>query len=103
MRFRGTNDTRLSSGMRALFWARDPQVGSCLVSSGQVDTADSPLPEKTVLGRAIAKPISLHEGSPHMRAIRTDIQHIADTAATVQIRGQSGVGKDHVARPIHPA
>src|SRR5438105_8674671 len=103
MRFRGTDDTRLSSGMRALFWARDPPVGRCLVSSGQVDTADSPLPEKTVRGRSIAEPISLLEGSPHMRAIRTVIENIADTDTTVLIRGESGVGKDLVARAIHTA
>src|SRR5438105_14617659 len=103
MRFRGTDDTRLSSGMRALFWARDPPVGRCLVSSGQVDTADSPLPEKTVRGRSIAEPISLLEGSPHMRAIGTVIESIADTDATVLIRGESGVGKDLVARAIHAA
>ena len=89
--------------MRALFWARDPPVGRCLVSSGQVDTADSPLPEKTVRGRSIAEPISLLEGSPHMRAIRTVIENIADTDTTVLIRGESGVGKDLVARAIHAA
>src|SRR5438046_3668157 len=103
MRFRGTDDTRLSSGMRALFWARDPPVGRCLVSSGQVDTADSPRPEETVLGRSIAKRISLLKGSPHMREIRTVIENIADTDATVLIRGESGVGKDLVARAIHAA
>jgi two-component system response regulator AtoC len=38
-----------------------------------------------------------------MRAIRTVIENIADTDATVLIRGESGVGKDLVARAIHDA
>lgn len=36
-----------------------------------------------------------------MQAIRTMIENIADTDATVLIRGESGVGKDLVARAIH--
>src|SRR5438477_7873028 len=43
------------------------------------------------------------DGSAQMRAIRTVIENIADTAATVLIRGESGVGKDLVARAIHAA
>jgi two-component system response regulator AtoC len=42
-------------------------------------------------------------GSPQMRAIRTVIENIADTDVTVFIRGESGVGKDLVARAIHAA
>src|SRR5256712_489952 len=38
-----------------------------------------------------------------MRAIRTVIENIADTDATVLILGESGVGKDLVARAIHTA
>ena len=44
---------------------------------------------------------SLSDGSSQMRAIRTIIDSIADTDATVLIRGESGVGKDLVARAIH--
>src|SRR5262249_28176516 len=36
-----------------------------------------------------------------MRAILTIIDHVADTDATVLIRGESGVGKDLVARAVH--
>jgi transcriptional regulator with PAS, ATPase and Fis domain len=43
------------------------------------------------------------DGSPQMRAIRTVIENIADTGATVLIRGESGVGKDLVARALHAA
>src|SRR5499433_3671158 len=38
-----------------------------------------------------------------MRAIRDVIENIADTDATVLIRGESGVGKDLVARAVHAA
>jgi two-component system, NtrC family, response regulator AtoC len=43
----------------------------------------------------------LSDGSAQMRAIRTIIENVADTDATVLIRGESGVGKDLVARAIH--
>jgi two-component system, NtrC family, response regulator AtoC len=43
----------------------------------------------------------LSAGSSQMRAIGTMIESIADTDATVLIRGESGVGKDLVARAIH--
>src|SRR5215475_8853340 len=36
-----------------------------------------------------------------MRAIQSIIESVADTDATVLIRGESGVGKDLVARAIH--
>jgi two-component system response regulator AtoC len=47
--------------------------------------------------------LPLFDGSPRMRAIETVIQNIADTDATVLVRGESGVGKDLVARAIHAA
>ena len=43
----------------------------------------------------------LSDGSSQMRAIGTIIENVADTDATVLIRGESGVGKDLVARAIH--
>jgi two-component system response regulator AtoC len=43
----------------------------------------------------------LVDGSPKMQAIRVIIENIADTDAMVLIRGESGVGKDLVARTIH--
>jgi DNA-binding NtrC family response regulator len=39
--------------------------------------------------------------SPRMRAIARIIRAVADTDATVLIRGERGVGKDYVARSIH--
>jgi len=44
---------------------------------------------------------SFLDGSPQMRAIRTVIENVADTDATILILGESGVGKDLVARAIH--
>src|SRR3989442_445837 len=66
------------------------------VSSDQVDPADGPLAANDTR-------VPLLDGSPQMRAIRTVIENIADTDATVLIRGESGVGKDLVARAIHAA
>src|SRR5712692_5249759 len=45
----------------------------------------------------------LLDGSLKMRAILTIIENIADTDAAVLIRGETGVGKDLVARAIHAA
>ena len=45
----------------------------------------------------------LLDGSPQMRAIAIVIENIADTDATVLIHGESGVGKDLVARAVHGA
>src|SRR5438128_2815462 len=45
----------------------------------------------------------LLDGSAGMRAIRAMVETIADTDATVVLRGESGVGKDLVARAIHAA
>ena len=39
--------------------------------------------------------------SSQMRAIARIIEEVADTDATMVIRGECGVGKDHVARTIH--
>ena len=44
---------------------------------------------------------AIFDGSPQMRAIGALVDHIADTDATVLVRGESGVGKDVVARVIH--
>jgi two-component system response regulator AtoC len=43
------------------------------------------------------------DGSPQMRAIGKLIENIADTDTTVLIRGESGVGKDRIARAVHAA
>src|SRR5207237_2993127 len=45
----------------------------------------------------------LFEGSARMRALLHDIRQVADTNATVLVQGESGVGKEIVAKAIHSA
>ena len=54
----------------------------------------------------VAEPVPMPEpplfdGHPRMRAIRSIIESISDTDTTVLIRGESGVGKDLIARAVH--
>jgi two-component system response regulator AtoC len=70
------------------------------VSAGYLDVAEQPLVQEGA--RDIARP-PLFDGHPRMRAIRSIIDSVADTDATVLIRGESGVGKDLVARALHAA
>jgi two-component system response regulator AtoC len=73
------------------------------VSTDQVDVvADRPVP-RAVRERQPTDHVPLLDGSPPMRAILTIVENIADTDATVLIRGESGVGKDLVARALHAA
>jgi len=53
--------------------------------------------------RRVVNDAPLLEGSPAMDAVRTLIADVADTDAAVLIRGETGVGKDLVARAIHAA
>ena len=70
----------------------------------QVDSADRPLAPQDVRERSLTDHHHpLLDGSPPMRAIRTLIEQIADTDATVLIRGETGVGKDLIARAVHAA
>src|SRR5437762_3286732 len=69
----------------------------------RVDVADRPLAPMDGCERNLTDYALLLDGSPPMRAIRTVVENIADTDATVLIRGESGVGKDLVARAIHAA
>src|SRR5438093_446433 len=69
----------------------------------QIASPDRLLAPPVVQERYLNDHAPLLEGSPQMRAVRTVIENIADTDATVLIRGESGVGKDLVARAIHAA
>jgi two-component system response regulator AtoC len=51
--------------------------------------------------RGFVDHVPLFNGHPRMREIRSIIDSIADTDTTVLIRGESGVGKDLIARAIH--
>ncbi len=72
------------------------------MSTDQVDVADTPAP-RAVRERQLTDHVPLLDGSPPMRAIQTIVENVADTDATVLIRGESGVGKDLVARALHAA
>ena len=72
------------------------------MSTDQVDVADTPAP-RAVRERQLTDHVPLLDGSPPMRAIQTIVENIADTDATVLIRGESGVGKDLVPRALHAA
>ena len=59
---------------------------------------------QTICGaRYSAEYAPLLDGSASMRAVRAMVESIADTDAAVLLRGESGVGKDLVARAIHAA
>src|SRR5947208_1739730 len=96
-------------GTQARSWKSggSPECRSSLeearVRTGQVDSADKPLAEKDVGGRHLTHHVPLLDGSPQLRAIMRIVESVADTDATVLIRGERGVGKDLVARAIHAA
>jgi len=71
------------------------------VGAGQVELAERPPVQQNV--KDLVNPPPLFDGHPRMRAIRSVIESIADTDTTVLIRGESGVGKDLVARAVHAA
>jgi two-component system response regulator AtoC len=68
--------------------------------AGQVESADRPLIQHNT--QNFVNHLPLFDG-PRMQAIRSIIESIADTDTTVLIRGESGVGKDLVARAVHAA
>src|SRR3989337_2597252 len=80
---------------------------------GTVQAAFSDLTTPPLGGPAVTESPSGHEYltayapffdlSAKMRAVKEIIEQIADTNTTVLIRGESGVGKDLVARAIHAA
>src|SRR5947208_14892786 len=96
-------------GTQARSWKSggSPECRSSLeearVRTGQVNSADKPLAEKDVGGRHLTHHVPLLDGSPQMRAIMRIVENVADTDATVLIRGESGGGTGLVARGIHGA
>src|SRR5262249_53999906 len=73
------------------------------MSSNLRREANGIVPEKTYGERYRTEYAPLLDGSAAMRAIREMVESIAETDATVLLRGESGVGKDLVARAIHAA
>ena len=64
-----------------------------------MESAGLPVAQDDVKG--FVDHVPLFSGHPRMREIRSIIDSIADTDTTVLIRGESGVGKDLIARAIH--
>ncbi len=73
------------------------------MSSHRVDRVAGEATRKTVAQPYLVQFAPLFEGSATMRVIGAVIESIADADATVLIRGESGVGKDLVARALHAA
>ena len=67
----------------------------------QIVSAGMPLAQRAVT--SCSSYVPLFSGHPRMMEIRTIIDSIADTDTTVLIRGESGVGKDLIARAVHAA
>src|SRR5689334_2251267 len=83
---------------------RFPETAEILgawVATDQVESAELPLARCDV--KELDNPLPLFDGHPRMRAIGAIIQSISDTDTTVLIRGESGVGKDLIARAVHRA
>ena len=57
----------------------------------------------TLGARCLTEDPSLLGHSPMMRRVSEVVEHVADTSETVLIRGETGVGKEVVARAIHAA
>jgi len=89
---RPVRDGDLQAAVRSLL------AGPRTAAWGQRVATGAPLEERYLTEYA---PLFLH--GPKMRAIKEIIEQVADTNATVMIRGESGVGKDIVARAIHYA
>ena len=77
--------------------------GEAPVRTSDVEAAGRPLAGKDLGARYLSEYAPLLDGSAPMREVRRIIENIADTDATLLIRGESGVGKDLVARAIHAA
>ena len=71
------------------------------MATDQVEPAELPLARCDV--KDFVTPLPLFDGHPQMRAIGGIIESISDTDTTVLIRGESGVGKDLIARAVHRA
>src|SRR5262249_27837928 len=75
--------------------------GEVSVSTDRADAGNDVRVHSDTRVRTLADGAPIFDLSPQMRAIMTIIDHIADTDATVLVRGESGVGKDLVARAVH--
>ena len=68
---------------------------------GFAETRENPSTQRDE--REVIDHLPLFDSHPKMQAIRSMIESVADTDATVLLRGESGVGKDLIARALHAA
>src|SRR6266545_1883925 len=74
------------------------------VETGTANGANGPASARSSFGeRYVAEYAPLLAQSAKMRVIKDIVEQVANTDATVLLRGESGVGKDLVARAIHHA
>ena len=78
-----------------------PDILGVYMATVQVESAERTLVRHDV--KDFVNHLPLLDGHPRMREIRSIIASIADTDTTVLIRGESGVGKDLIARAVHAA
>jgi two-component system response regulator AtoC len=71
------------------------------VKIDRVDAANGAALEHNARMHDLVDGAAIFDRSPQMRAVGVIIGHVADTDATVLVRGESGVGKDLVAGAVH--
>src|SRR5258705_641762 len=91
----------VSFGSERTRFPETTEIPGAWVATGQIESAGLPLARCDV--KDSVTPLPLFDGHPQMRAIGSIIESIADTDTTVLIRGESGVGKDLIARAVHRA
>jgi two-component system response regulator AtoC len=87
--------------MKGIELPETSNIPGVYVGADQIELADRPLAQRDMQDCVNDAPF--FDGHPRMREIRSTIESIADTNTTVLIRGESGVGKDVVARAVHAA
>src|SRR5262245_22067800 len=94
---KGSRSTAIGEAELTTYRSGDDRVTGSLPVSRIVDALDQPLHSR--VGGSLTDP--LLDGSPAMRDIYGMVKSIADTDATVLLRGESGVGKEVIAHAIH--
>jgi len=96
--YRRSTTDRLNSDDLELTLATAQQLGAVLVRFRKQNGLSL---ENQVLRSQLRLESELVRASPPMQAVEEQISRVAATKATVLVRGESGVGKELVARAIH--
>src|SRR6185503_8522333 len=70
---------------------------------GVVSDAPAPAGDQALDPPSLTDFLAPIDPSPRMQALRDVVREVARTDATVLVRGESGVGKNMIARAIHAA